>query len=531
MLVIKLIKQTADFKNTIYMVAMDMDHVAHSIAQFYECNEQHSFGANYLQKIIQQPIRVPKFQKIHLSKYIEQKLFTEFITKIVETAEPSLQILLKNEVAESKSKVLELTLPLIDTPRQVIQWVNNLKFTLPNLFLTHEVNLTDFLLLSFLKVSFPDIYEKIRSEKQLLLAPSRNETKKNETKTFIENLVKLKQLQSDGKQTILKMLLEYLLDSNYGSNKRLCTEEYYDKYFVYDTPEGVISEAEMQSFLTSLKEEKTTGKEILGLIEELIAKYHIRLVVSKFNEIKYYYQNQKIGEKRIIKFLIALSQTQNSHEVKDYSDYLQRSLENFLSFTYDMINLLYPKELQNNAEEVSKPDEFMTELAQKSAFMFLTVLLSRGLYEGIDFQKEVYRAMVPAWIKRYKAERHKGDIKSIFEFDSTCSSDLLKVWKNYDEKDFETYVNDNLYTNFENAKRFPYTHFKLSKIKENSRQPEYAIAHNFDVFFKDLLDLDRLSNFLKESLKNNKSAVTEEEKERINDFIKPANQYLKRKSS
>lgn len=82
----KLIRQNADFVNTTYMIAMDVDMVAKSIGERFEGGNEKA-GYSFLEKIVQVPIRLPTIQHGHL-----YYIFKETVLKLKEMVEIASQL-------------------------------------------------------------------------------------------------------------------------------------------------------------------------------------------------------------------------------------------------------------------------------------------------------------------------------------------------------------------------------------------------------------------------------------------------------
>ena len=71
--VLRLIRQVADFKNCIYIVAMDVDMVAKSIGDYHGKGSMQD-GRKFLDKIVQVPISLPRIPNVDMKKLISEEL-------------------------------------------------------------------------------------------------------------------------------------------------------------------------------------------------------------------------------------------------------------------------------------------------------------------------------------------------------------------------------------------------------------------------------------------------------------------------
>src|SRR5690606_30343826 len=148
----KLIKLTGDFSKTYYILSFDDDMVASSIGERYAEGSKNS-GHNFLEKIIQVPLRIPQALPSSLLNYTFELL--EDILKIN-------NISLKDEGSEVGYQISKNISLRIKTPRQAIRYANSFAFLAP--LLSGEVNISDLILFEGLKLFYPQFYDFIRSE-------------------------------------------------------------------------------------------------------------------------------------------------------------------------------------------------------------------------------------------------------------------------------------------------------------------------------------------------------------------------------
>lgn len=245
--VFRLIRQVADFDNTIYVVAMDVDMASKSISQYFGEGRVED-GRRFIDKIVQVPIALPTIQKVFLVKYLKQTL-KDLFDKIKPQNEDVIDV------------IAEKTCELFDTKRDCIRFINQLCFVMSSL--CNEVNITDLCLLEAVKIISQESYIKIyRHKKQLLklynpydFAHIADEQTEEMLKDRFEKAVSevVKEIPSH-KATVIKALLEDDLFSNNNvdgfvivENKRLQSEVYFDKYFIQAVPEKLIPDTDIDT--------------------------------------------------------------------------------------------------------------------------------------------------------------------------------------------------------------------------------------------------------------------------------------------
>ena len=244
--VFRLIRQVADFDNTIYMVAMDVDMASKSISQYF--GEGHvEDGRRFIDKIVQVPISLPVISKTVLNEWLKRKLGDVVVgqTGIGD-----------DELNSLVAKITEL----FETKRDCIRYVNQMRFIFPSV--VGEVNNNDFCLVETIKVISQEAYLKILHNKSSLLRMQEKEVfpfledqeaNKLLDKRFqnaLDDIVNGLTAHNVGKK--IKNLLEYDLFYHNSvdvfdliDNQRLQSEIYFDKYFLMAVPDNLIPDVEM----------------------------------------------------------------------------------------------------------------------------------------------------------------------------------------------------------------------------------------------------------------------------------------------
>lgn len=244
--VFRLIRQVADFDNTIYMVAMDVDMASKSISQYFGEGRVED-GRRFIDKIVQVPIALPVISKTVLNEWLKRSL-RDIIVAQTGIGDDNLNTL-----------VTKIT-GLFETKRDCIRYVNQLRFIFPSV--VGEVNVYDFCLVEAIKVISQEAYMKILHNKSSLLRmkekevfPFLKDQEANELmdKRFqdaLDDVVKGLTAHNVGKK--IKNVLEYDLFYHNSidafdliDKQRLQSNIYFDKFFLMAVPENLIPDVEM----------------------------------------------------------------------------------------------------------------------------------------------------------------------------------------------------------------------------------------------------------------------------------------------
>ena len=264
--VFKVVKATADFSNTRYLLAFDFQTVTDALSEV-----QHTDGAAYLEKIVQVPFRLPDPTPDQLMEIVKEG--------IVEIASRQEEIS-DEENAQVKEKLEYLAFyglgSLWDNMRRVNRFLDSLGLTLPTI--AGEVRLSDFVLLEALRVLEPRVYETVLDGKNLFLGTGpgsemmitrgpRNaqEEVNRATASLLDAACGAARRRELG--GVIRRVLEELFPrvgsatggigaygrgflDEWANEKRVCVEEYFGIATRWSLAPGTISEAEMRSLVS-----------------------------------------------------------------------------------------------------------------------------------------------------------------------------------------------------------------------------------------------------------------------------------------
>jgi hypothetical protein len=192
--VIKLIRNSANFGNTTFIVAYDRSYVTKALKDINDYNPE-----GFLEKIFQLEIRLPNF---------EQDVLTNRLKGLIE---PHLNDADKNELTELLSrKILVLDqdkfhLKSLSTLRDVTRFSNS--FLVSYTFLKGEVIFTDLLNLEILRLKYPSIYNLIFFNSNKFLETS--------SRTLNKTVYTLKFIKTRDNKDTSELIAENFLVNNF----------------------------------------------------------------------------------------------------------------------------------------------------------------------------------------------------------------------------------------------------------------------------------------------------------------------------
>lgn len=260
----RLVKLTGDFSNTTYILSFDEMMVASAIGERFGAGNELS-GQNFLEKIIQVPLKIPQAQISALKTYC-----FELVDKAINESEIKLS---QSEEQRFVYQFTESVLIRLKTPRLAVRYGNSLSFALP--LLKGEVNHIDLMLIEALKIFYPRHYEFVKSNPHYFITSySTNnihgvqqnaKDKKDELTEHLETIAL--DLSKKEKSSVLSLLIflfprlneafyntfQHEGEKNWFKEKRIVSKDYFKRYFSYTVIDGEISDVVFEDFVNSIK--------------------------------------------------------------------------------------------------------------------------------------------------------------------------------------------------------------------------------------------------------------------------------------
>ena len=140
-------------------------------------------GYQFLEKIVQIPLKIPKASTKALRQYT-----LELLERVVNSNSIELN---KSDLGDFVRNFDAAFLPYIDNPRIGVRYTNTLAFSIP--LLKNEANMSDLMVIEGLKIFYPELYDKIRISPELFTYHSSNDrdNKKEKIKKEIDNSINI----------------------------------------------------------------------------------------------------------------------------------------------------------------------------------------------------------------------------------------------------------------------------------------------------------------------------------------------------
>lgn len=256
--IFKLVKLSASFKYTCYVLAFDDEVVSAALGERYGAGGAEA-GRAFLEKIIQVPLHLPPADRLSL-----RKITLEGLDRALQQADVSIS---QAQVDKFMRLFVDGLEPKLETPRLAKQYINALMFSLP--LVKGEVNIAEFMLIEGLRLLYPRLYTAIRDEPDLFLNGEPRERVGNlldRPPSPIDEILATAMPGSSEKEreVVRRRLLVPLFprtdnitynadaDKGWATEQRLCSSRHFKRYFAYGIPEGDIADSGVADLIASL---------------------------------------------------------------------------------------------------------------------------------------------------------------------------------------------------------------------------------------------------------------------------------------
>lgn len=438
--------------------------VAKAIGEIYEDGGEQA-GRNFLEKIIQVPLRLPIAQKEALKKFCFEQVDNVIKSNNIDLKEKQA----RSFVSEFTSNILSRLL----TPRVAVRYGNALSFALP--LLDKEVNTVDLMLIEAIKVFYPELYTFIRGNPEYFVKSYSNihiisydNSKEERKKKCKEEISKISKFYSEKEENSIRDLLVVLFpilkevyhnyahgEHNYTKwyeEKRIGSPQYFQRYFSYTVIEGEISDIVFDDFLEKIGNgsqfengktledflNKTSADTLISKLRWYEEKYSpelsmkLALCLSEFGDKFPYYKNSLFGFDtplgQVALFIYKLLRNIPEHEQQfEFAKQLLEKSKPF-SLAYELMSWFRNEKDKSTDQLIFSLEEF-NELAN--------ILLEKAIEEaGEDplFEKCPTYAdylLSHVWVSIKGKENLMTYIKSILDKTPAKISELLKVYSPY----------------------------------------------------------------------------------------------------
>lgn len=358
-LIMKLVKMTANFPNTVFVLAYDRKKVADRL------EEEGWPGDEYLKKIIQVSFNLPEPDRNGLNRILFNDLDDTVASIYGETR-------IEGDEEKRWGELVSAGLPeLFKTIRDVKRFVSSLRLNW-SIMGKDEISKVDFIAIEALRVTAPTLYSVIAANKSLFTATQtiyagmRDESAAREAEYTA--LLEKSPEDTRGLTKAICMVLFPQLNrrSSYGHDwqnewrkaKRICSEERFSFYFQLGIPDGAASETEVNNLV--LEPVDTMAVSIERLSKEGRLRHLLTKLTDRIEGL------DEAGIKRVILALWRFGWEADRSGIFDFDD----AQTKIFRFTYFSVK----KKIS-----ADRRDEFLLTVMKESNSLYWTVYISAFL--------------------------------------------------------------------------------------------------------------------------------------------------------
>lgn len=287
-LIMKLVKMTANFPNTIFLLAYDRNRVAERLC------EDGWPGEEYLKKIVQVSFTLPEPDTQGLRKILFNDL-DETIQAVYG------EVRIEGNEEKRWHDILYAGFgDLFKTIRDIKRYISSLRLNW-SIMGKDDINMVDFMAIEAIRVFSPRFYSAISSNRSLFTSVSslyvglnsRDDEVAKEAR-YNELLQEIPKEISEPISKICKELFPQLdFSSHYGGDwepiwrteRRICADERFGFYFQLGIPEGAVSESEVINLIKTLNNENDFSKNILRFYNEKRLRSMLSKILDRIDKL------------------------------------------------------------------------------------------------------------------------------------------------------------------------------------------------------------------------------------------------------
>lgn len=281
--IFKLVKLSASFRHTSYVLAFDDAVVAAALGERYGHGGEEA-GRAFLEKIIQVPLHLPPADEIALRQLAFEGVEQALKQAAIELTQQQVDAYVRHFVDGLQQR--------LTTPRLVKLYVNAVTFALP--LLKDEVDAAELMLIEGLRVFYPKLYAEVRDHPDVFLNGKQQQAfDKQEDELDLLLQRGMPEAPERERRRVRRGLLEQLfprLRMNHGSEweriwsakQKICSGQYFPRYFTYGVPDGDVPDVTVNALIRDA--DTSTPEEQKARFEEFERRRAIPRLIGKLRD-------------------------------------------------------------------------------------------------------------------------------------------------------------------------------------------------------------------------------------------------------
>lgn len=490
--IFRLIKLSANFENIVYVLAFDPEIVEDALSERYFTKKKVA-GQNFLEKIVQVPINLPKIPTTDLRRFCYKLIDKALQLSGIELSESDVQ-----EFSRGFITGVEIRL---ETPRMALRYANMLNFSLP--LVKGEVHVPEFLLIEAIRAFYPDAYEIIRGNRDAFTAIRLGEynphpSEKEEIKKTVEKAFDgLTNDEANNLRRLVSILFPRQNNTIYGSEwnktwaeqKRIASDKYFDRYFTYSIPIDDVSDIRIENFINSLNE--IEPQELIRTLDAELTTENAEVFISKLHQ-----KIEKIPTAGKVKLAIALSLFGGRLPNP------KRMVSFYSPFSRGALLVAYLVEAQANEEDKCGLAIEVVKVAEPLTFAMEVVRwLKRKEPENSIISPDSLKIVTSTLANRI--ETLASQVLDFFDKYSDQAPHLLWFWGKFGSKEnADKYISDYLTANIQNVHKLLESVVPMAYPMDGSPAHKSEFERDQYNYLQSFVDLDLVYKLLKANFGN-----------------------------
>jgi predicted KAP-like P-loop ATPase len=285
--IFKLVKLSASFRHTSYVLAFDDAVVAAALGERYGAGGSPA-GRAFLEKIIQVPLHLPPADENSLRQLALEGVDNALAQAGIKLTQPQIDAFVRY--------FDDALLPRLETPRRAKLFSNALMFALP--ILKGEVNPVDLMLIEGIRVIYPNLYTAIRENPALFLRGERDDggATRRGTPNRIDELIEraIPESPPDERERVTSRLLAPLFprigsmiyggewDKIWEVEQKVSSSQYFKRYFTYSVPVGDVPDTQVAALCQAAP--SASDAEMRTLLEAFASRHGLPRVIARLRQ-------------------------------------------------------------------------------------------------------------------------------------------------------------------------------------------------------------------------------------------------------
>ena len=485
--IFRLIKLSANFENIVYVLAFDPEIVEDALSERYFTKKKVA-GQNFLEKIVQVPINLPKIPTTDLRRFCYKQIDKALQLSGIEISESDVQEFTRGFITGVEIR--------LETPRMALRYANMLNFSLP--LVKGEVHVAEFLLIEAIRAFYPDAYEIIKDNRDAFTAiklgglgahPSEEEEIKKTVEKAFDGLTND---EANNLRRLISILFPRQNNTIYGSGwdktwaeqKRIASDKYFDRYFTYSIPIGDVSDIRIENFINTLSESEP--QELMKTLDTELTAENAEVFISKLHQ-----KLEKIPTAGKVKLAISLSplggRLPNPKELFSF----------YSPFSRGALLIAYLVETQVSDDDRRGLAIDVVNVAEPLTFAIEIVSwLRRKESEGSVISPDSLKIVTSTLANRIETLASQG--LDFFDEYSDQAHHLLWFWGKFGSKEnADKYISDYLTANIRNAHRLIESVVPIAYPMDGSLPHKSEFERDQYNYLQSFVDLDLVYKLLK----------------------------------